>query len=163
MAQNTLFILTDQWPAWAFGFLGADIPTPNIDRLASQDAYVSLLDIGETLFSLIRAESSPDQPREGRNLLPLVGTQIRPSDWPQIAHGVYYRYNGYSFEVRAIRNERYKYVWNPQDIDEFYDLQTDPHEMKNLSGQPQIATKKRPARSTHNMATQHRRQFAKPS
>ena len=31
--QNVLFILTDQWPAWAFGFLGADIPTPNIDRL----------------------------------------------------------------------------------------------------------------------------------
>ena len=34
--QNVLFILTDQWPAWAFGFLGADIPTPNIDRLSSQ-------------------------------------------------------------------------------------------------------------------------------
>ena len=33
---------------------------------ATQDAYVSLLDIGETLFSLIRAEPSPDQPREGR-------------------------------------------------------------------------------------------------
>ena len=36
MAQNTVFILTDQWPAWAFGFLGADIPTPNIDRLSSR-------------------------------------------------------------------------------------------------------------------------------
>ncbi len=34
--QNAVFILTDQWPAWAFGFLGADIPTPNIDRLASE-------------------------------------------------------------------------------------------------------------------------------
>ena len=115
------------------------IRTPNTPP-ATQDAYVSLLDIGETLFSLIRAKSSPDQPREGRNLLPLVGTQNRPPNWPQIAHGTYYRYNGYSFEVRAIRNERYKYVWNPQDIDEFYDLQTDPHEMQNLSGQPHIST-----------------------
>jgi len=34
-AENVLFIFTDQWPAWAFGFMGADIPTPNIDRLAS--------------------------------------------------------------------------------------------------------------------------------
>ncbi len=106
---------------------------------ATQEAFVSLLDIGETLFCLICAESSVDQPREGRNLLPLVGTQSRPSDWPQVAYGVYYRYNGYSFEVRAIRNARYKYVWNPQAMDEFYDLQTDPHEMKNLSGQAQIS------------------------
>ncbi|TFG67280.1 MAG: hypothetical protein E4H27_09200, partial [Anaerolineales bacterium] len=34
--DNILFILTDQWPAWAFSFMGADIPTPNIDRLAAQ-------------------------------------------------------------------------------------------------------------------------------
>ena len=104
---------------------------------ATQDAFVSLLDIGETLFSLIGAESPSDQPRAGRDLLPLVGVTTRPSGWDQVAYGVYYRYNGYSFEVRAIRNARYKYVWNPQATDEFYDLQTDPHEMKNLSGQPQ--------------------------
>ena len=34
--KNILFLLTDQWPAEAFSFLGADIPTPNIDRLASE-------------------------------------------------------------------------------------------------------------------------------
>ena len=33
--SNILFILTDQWPAWAFSYRGADIPTPNIDRLAA--------------------------------------------------------------------------------------------------------------------------------
>lgn len=104
---------------------------------ATQDAFVSLLDIGETLFSLIGSESPSDQPRAGRDLLPLVGVTTRPAGWDQVAYGVYYRYNGYSFEVRAIRNARYKYVWNPQATDEFYDLQTDPHEMKNLSGQPQ--------------------------
>ena len=103
---------------------------------ATQDAFVSLLDIGETLFSLIGAEV--DQPRMGRDLTPLFGVNTRPPGWAQVAYGVYYSYNGYSFEVRAIRNARYKYAWNPQAIDEFYDLQTDPHEMKNLSGQPQI-------------------------
>jgi arylsulfatase A-like enzyme len=107
---------------------------------ATQDAYVSLLDIGETLFGLINAEASGDQPREGRDLLPLVGTSERPANWEQTAYGVYYRYNGYSFEVRAIRNERYKYVWNPQDINELYDLKADSHEMTNLANQPATST-----------------------
>ena len=38
-----------------------------------------------------------------------------------------------NFAVRAIRNERYKYVWNPQASDELYDLEADPHEMENLT------------------------------
>ena len=102
---------------------------------ATQEAYVSLIDIGETLFSLINAEATAELPRAGRDLMPLVGTEVNGQNWPEITYGVYNRYNGMSFAVRAIRNERYKYVWNPQDIDEFYDLQTDPHEMKNLAGQ----------------------------
>ena len=107
---------------------------------ATQDTYISLIDIAETLFALTGAEESTDQPHQGRNLMPLVGTSERPSDWQQIAYGVYYRYNGYSFEVRAIRNKRCKYVWNPQDINELYDLDTDPHEMTNLAGQPETST-----------------------
>ena len=88
------------------------IRTPNTSP-AIQDTFVSLLDVGQTLFSLINDEGLTDPAREGRNLLPLVGTSRRPPDWEQSAYGVYYRYNGYSFEVRAIRNERFKYVWNP--------------------------------------------------
>ena len=32
-----------------------------------------------------------------------------------------------------IKKGRYKYSFIPQDIDELYDLQNDPYEMKNLS------------------------------
>ncbi len=39
-----------------------------------------------------------------------------------------------SFAVRAIRNERFKYIWNSQDLDELYDLHSDPYEMENLAG-----------------------------
>ena len=32
-----------------------------------------------------------------------------------------------------LRTKRYKYCYNPADIDELYDLETDPHELKNLA------------------------------
>ena len=40
-AENVLFVLTDQWPARAFSFCGAEIPTPNIDRLAAEGTVFS--------------------------------------------------------------------------------------------------------------------------
>ncbi len=39
---------------------------------ASQDSFVSLIDVGETLFSLIGSEASVERPRAGLNLAPLV-------------------------------------------------------------------------------------------
>ena len=39
------------------------------------------------------------------------------------------------FTNRMIRGDRYKYVWNLTDIDEFYDLETDPGEKVNLIGE----------------------------
>ena len=108
-------------------------------RPATQDAFVSLIDVGETLFGLIDAAATAERPCAGRDLLPLVGTGTRPADWPQTACGVYNLYNGMNFAVRAIRNERYKYVWNPQASDELYDLQADPHEMENLTEEAGLA------------------------
>ncbi len=103
----------------------------------TQDAYVSLLDIGTTLFSLVDPTPTAPSHHSGRNLMPLVGSSQRPIHWEQTAYGVYYSYNGYSFEVRAIRNERYKYVWNPQAINELYDLDADPYEMTNCANRPE--------------------------
>ena len=43
--------------------------------------------------------------------------------------------NGQQFGLytnRMIRGDRYKYIWNLTDIDEFYDLETDPGEKMNL-------------------------------
>lgn len=103
---------------------------------AVQDAFVSLLDVGETLFGLVGSEPDPSRPRLGRDLRALVGASERPAGWRQEAYGVYDLYNGMSFAVRAIRDERHKYVWNPQDVDELYDFDRDPHEMTNLAADP---------------------------
>jgi len=106
---------------------------------ARQPAYVSILDVGATLFSLIGSESMAARPRAGRNLLPLVASDDVPGEWPSVAYGVYDLYNGISFAVRAIRDHRWKYVWNPQEFDELYDLETDPHEMVNRIDDPTVA------------------------
>lgn len=36
------------------------------------------------------------------------------------------------YTTRMIRGERYKYIWNLTDVDEFYDLESDPGEKVNL-------------------------------
>ena len=51
-------------------------------------------------------------------------------------------YNGQQFGLfvqRMVRDGRYKYVWNPTDTDEFYDLQEDPYEMTNQIANPVYA------------------------
>ncbi len=40
---------------------------------------------------------------------------------------------------RMLRHDRYKYVFNPADVDELYDLTDDPHEMTNRIDDPVLA------------------------
>ena len=99
---------------------------------ATQNAFVSILDVGETLLDLAGSDGDDSPPRSGRDLLPLTGSSETPAQWPDVVYGVYDLYNGINFSVRAIRDERWKYVWNPQESDELYDLASDPHELVNL-------------------------------
>lgn len=49
---------------------------------------------------------------------------------------VYDAYQGRQFRFRGIRESRFKYAWSPHDIEELYDLQSDPGERLNLANDP---------------------------
>lgn len=76
---------------------------------------------------------------QGVSLLPLLKGES-PADWRKSLYYHYYEYPAEHGVKRhyGVRSERYKLIHFYSDIDawELYDLQEDPHEMKNLYGQP---------------------------
>ncbi|MFS0725402.1 sulfatase-like hydrolase/transferase [Paenibacillus sp. 1P07SE] len=91
----------------------------------------NLLDVPPTILECLGAEAPPGS--HGRSLLPLLsnGRASKTAGWRQ---EIVSTYNGQQFGLysqRMIRDERWKYVWNPTDLDELYDLREDPHELTN--------------------------------
>lgn len=94
------------------------------------DAMVSNLDVSATILDLAGVEEH--QQLDSRSLLPLLHD---PSNWPD--HAVAQSFgNHFRCDVRMIVDRRYKYVFRPGDIDELYDLASDPWEMRNLIDEP---------------------------
>jgi arylsulfatase A-like enzyme len=71
----------------------------------------------------------PENPRDGSSVLPFIEGAAGRED--RLAYAEFYGQR-MSFTQRIIWKGRYKYVFNGFDYDEFYDLQNDPLEMKNL-------------------------------
>ena len=115
--------LVIQWP----GITG----TPG----SSCDEFVTLMDIAPTLLEAAGAERLARC--AGRSLLPLIRGE-RPDDWRD---SVFAQCNGVEvyYTSRMVRTQRYKFVYHATDIDELYDLEADPHEMRNLIDRPEMA------------------------
>ncbi len=103
------------------------------------EPVVANIDIAPTLMEAMGLR--PPSHFDGQSFLPLV--QGRDIPWRDHFLYVYYWEKNFphSPTVFALRGDRYKYityqgVW---DVDELYDLQEDPHEMKNLLYDPQFA------------------------
>ncbi len=90
---------------------------------AQNSGFYNTLDIAQTFFAQMDKTA-----KNGVNLF-----EVNEKSEPKEVYSNYYKYNGHSFEIRAVSTSRYKYSYIPQDIDELYDLQNDPHEMNNLS------------------------------
>jgi len=102
-----------------------------IEKGIKCSAFVTnMLDLVPTILEMVGA-SVPDD-LDGISLMPYLMQQTSES----IRKYAMVTYNGQQFGLytqRMIRNEKYKYVWNPTDIDELYDMENDPCELCNLS------------------------------
>lgn len=103
------------------------------------DAMVTNVDFAETFLDLAGARIPPEM--QGRSIFPILEGNP-PADWRKV---MYYRY--YEFPVPhrvephfGVRTERYKLLYFPQlDHWEFFDLETDPHELRNRYDDPAAA------------------------
>lgn len=94
-------------------------------------AASSLIDIPATILNAV-GEPTPDE-YLGRDLAPAFqdGGEWQSDAYRFAEHkplGEWHR----TVEWRLVTNNRFKYVWNQGDLDEFYDLNADPYEMENL-------------------------------
>ncbi len=103
------------------------------------DSFVSLADFAPTFLEA----SGIDITRgfSGASLLPFLQDRT-PAGWRDAIHT---QCNGVElyYTQRSVMTRDYKYVFNGFDEDEFYDLRTDPHEMKNLAQNPEYDQVKR--------------------
>jgi arylsulfatase A-like enzyme len=103
------------------------IVAPGVTRPGTRtDAAVNLLDIYPTLAEL-SGLPSPDHV-EGTSFVPLL--ENPDMDWGRPTQTT----NGYG--NHAISGDRYRYIRWEDGSEELYDIVADPHEFKNLAGDP---------------------------
>ena len=103
---------------------------PGVPAGLKIDQIVSLIDLAPTLVELT---TGGDFSCHGRSLTPLLHSD--QPEWQSEAlaecHGQRFFYT-----QRILWRGNFKYIFNGFDEDELYDLDTDPHEMHNLAGDP---------------------------
>ncbi len=90
------------------------------------------LDLVPTIADLVGI-AQPEHPHGARIFSTDTGVLTPSSELASRQH-VVSTYNGQQFGLftqRMIRTRRWKYVWNPTDVDELYDLEQDPGEIHN--------------------------------
>ena len=99
-----------------------------------RDEFVSLLDCTATILELAGLDPSPAV--DSRSFLPLTAGE--PAEWQE---DIVCEFHGHHFPYaqRMLREERYKLVVNPDSVNELYDLLTDPDELLNVYGHPEMA------------------------
>ncbi|MES9604047.1 sulfatase-like hydrolase/transferase [Actinomadura sp. NPDC000929] len=101
------------------------------------DEFATLIDLHPTILDL--AGLPPGDPCDGRSLLPLIRGEDDPR--PEVVaefHGHHFPYS-----QRMIRDRRHKLVFNPESVHELYDLEDDPHELRNVYSAPAYADVRR--------------------
>ena len=105
-------------------------------KVGRRNQFVRSMDLMPTILDL--AECEVPEGLDASSLAPLLAGKT-PNDWPESVycehHGEVWGYH----TQRSIRTLTWKYVYNPTDIDELYDLSADPHEMDNRINDPELS------------------------
>ncbi len=94
------------------------------------------IDLAPTLLEIAGSDVPKDL--HGQTMLPLFKnkTQDRPREAFCEFHGCHMGL----YTMRMLQTDRWKYIFHTNDIDELYDHENDPHEMTNLSEDPNFKT-----------------------
>lgn len=103
------------------------------------DALVQNIDLAPTFMEMAGVEVPADV--QGRSLVPLLGGDV-PGDWRE---SVYYHYFDHMIHQvgrhAGVRTDRYKLIhFYTDDVWEFYDLDEDPLEVRNVYDDPAYAS-----------------------
>ncbi|MFW5803449.1 MAG: sulfatase-like hydrolase/transferase [Verrucomicrobiota bacterium] len=110
---------------------------PGVDAGAVRPELISLADVMPTVCNAAGADSAGDSV-EGRSFLPLLqGCAV--DDWRDSVAVDFDGLNNGACTLRTLRHDRYKYGLNLVHQDELYDLESDPHETRNLIDHPDYA------------------------
>jgi arylsulfatase A-like enzyme len=115
----------------------------------------NFLDLAPTLLEALDLMKECPGNLQGKSLVPLISGQMDGlTAWRD---SIVASYNGQQFGLynqRMIRTEQWKYIWNPTDIDELYDLNADPAELCNCINEQVFAdTVKRLRRQLYEQLT----------
>lgn len=102
---------------------------PGITEGAVCSKPAELLDIYPTLVEL--SGLPPRTDLEGHSLVPQLKDANTPRKWPAIT--------SHNRNNTTVRTENYRYIHYADGSEEFYDMQQDPTEWKNLIGDPNYA------------------------
>jgi len=106
----------------------------------TNDALVSNLDFAETFLDIARTKTPKDM--QGRSLKPLLSGKT-PADWRKTHYYHYYEAGGHGVPIHyGVTDGRFKLIRFPDeklDTWEFFDLKTDPMEMKSRYGDSEYA------------------------
>ncbi|MFJ8229950.1 sulfatase-like hydrolase/transferase [Streptomyces sp. NPDC094448] len=97
--------------------------------------FATLTDLTATILDLAGCDPAPAV--DGRSLLPLAAGGPAPGSWPRHVVAEFHGHH-FPYPQRMLRDARFKIVVNPESLCELYDLDHDPHELRNAWDDPAL-------------------------